>query len=77
MTGETNVRLRDDAPALFFESRLRAAQGELAEAVIRRDVAQFRMIEHAPGGVGGIYDVWRRAKAACRGEEFEPQHGLK
>ncbi len=77
ITDSASVRLRADAPALFFESRLRAAQEELAEAVIRRDAAMFRTLERSRGGVGGVYDWWRRAKAACRGEKFQPEHGLK
>lgn len=69
--------LRADSSALFFESRLHAAQEELAAAVIRRDTAAFRVLERSCGGVGGVYDLWRRAQAACRGEKFQPEHGLK
>ena len=69
--------LRADSSALFFESRLHAAQEELAAAVIRRDTAEFRVLGRSRGGVGGVYDLWRRAKAVCRGEKFQPEHGLK
>jgi len=69
--------VRADASALFFENRLRTAQEELAAAVIRRDTAAFRVLERSRGGVGGIYDLWRSAKAACNGEKFQPEHGMK
>jgi 1-acyl-sn-glycerol-3-phosphate acyltransferase len=68
---------RSSTPQHFFENRLRATQEELAAAVIQRDVARFRVIERSSGGVGGIYDLWRRTKAVCRGQSFQPEHGVK
>lgn len=77
VTESSHARPRTDEAASFFESRLRAAQDELAEAVLGRDAARFRILQRTPGGVGGIYDLWRKAKAACLGEKFRPEHGVK
>lgn len=68
---------RDELSGTIFEERLRAAQDELAAAVIRRDVSAFRVLDRAPGGVGGVYDWWRRGRAWMRGEHFQPEHGVK
>ena len=69
--------IRSSLSPQFFENLLRTTQDELAGAVIERDVTQFRVIERNSGGIGGVYDLWRRARAMCRGEKFQPEHGLK
>jgi hypothetical protein len=40
-----------------------------------RDPARFEPLLSGEAGVGGVYDLWRRAKALVRGERFHPQHG--
>ena len=40
-----------------------------------RDPAAFEVMLAGRAGVGGVYDLWRAAKAAVRGERFNRQHG--
>ncbi|HMP83694.1 MAG TPA: lysophospholipid acyltransferase family protein [Verrucomicrobiota bacterium] len=59
----------------FFERQLAETQDALALEVTRRDPSEFRCLLRGRAGVGGVYDAWRRLKAAWRGEGFNPQHG--
>ena len=61
----------------LFEEKLRAAQQQLAAAVIRRDASQLRVLDRQRVGVGGVYDVWRRFRSLMRQESFRPEHGTK
>jgi hypothetical protein len=47
----------------------------LAAEAIARDPAAFRTLFSGRAGVGGSYDLWRRARALLRGERFSPAHG--
>lgn len=47
----------------------------LAVEAMTRDPAAFDTLFAGRVGVGGVYDVWRRARAALRGERFSPAHG--
>lgn len=47
----------------------------LAAEAIARDPAAFRTLAAGRVGVGGVYDLWRRARALVRGERFSPAHG--
>lgn len=46
----------------------------LAEDAIARDPARFRVVVQGREGMGGIYQSWRRLRAALRGERFDPRH---
>ena len=35
----------------------------------------FRTVVLGRTGVGGVYDLWRRLKAAVTGQPFDPSHG--
>jgi 1-acyl-sn-glycerol-3-phosphate acyltransferase len=45
-----------------------------AEAMTR-DPEQFTTLLDGKVGVGGMYDLWRRARSWARGERFDPSHG--
>ena len=40
-----------------------------------REPSRFEPLVSGDAGIGGVYDLWRRAKALVRGERFKPQHG--
>lgn len=54
---------------------LQAAQDALADDALSRDPARFETLLAGRAGVGGVYDAWRRLRAALRGERFDPGHG--
>ena len=64
--------------AAEWEPRLEAALGDAMDALaadaIARDPAPFREVLTGAAGVGGVYDLWRRARAATRGERFRAEH---
>jgi 1-acyl-sn-glycerol-3-phosphate acyltransferase len=47
----------------------------LTAEAIARDPDAFRTLVSGRVGVGGVYDLWRRARALLRGERFSPVHG--
>jgi 1-acyl-sn-glycerol-3-phosphate acyltransferase len=58
-----------------LEAALTDAMDRLAADALSRDPARFEPMVSGAAGIGGIYDLWRRAKALVRGERFQPQHG--
>lgn len=66
-----------DAWTASLEAALEQAQETLAAAALRRDPAEFRVLLRGAAGVGGGYDLWRRLRAAWRGETFNSEHGRK
>ena len=58
-----------------LESALARTQDALAEKAIARAFSEFDVLLRGRIGVGGVYDLWRRLKAAFRGERFRPAHG--
>jgi hypothetical protein len=60
-----------------LERRLDDAQSQLAATVIARDSSRLRVLAKTKSGVGGIYDLWRRAKALWRGQKLQLEHGAK
>lgn len=58
----------------LIEERLAATMDELAAKATARDPAVFRTLLRGRAGVGGAYDLWRRARARIRGERFDPSH---
>jgi hypothetical protein len=58
-----------------LESGLAVTMDALATDAIARDPERFDLVLRGRSGVGGMYDLFRRARAAVRGERFEPEHG--
>jgi hypothetical protein len=46
----------------------------LAEDAIARDPSRFVTLHQGREGMGGIYELWRRLRAALRGERFDARH---
>jgi len=65
------ARERTEALARALEETMDA----LAADAITREPAAFETLLAGRVGVGGTYDLWRRARAALRGERFSPAHG--
>src|SRR5262249_36822665 len=53
---------------------LEQTQDSLAEAAISRDPARFNTLISGRSGIGGIYDVWRRATSLLLGKSFSAGH---
>ncbi|MBS0278387.1 MAG: lysophospholipid acyltransferase family protein [Proteobacteria bacterium] len=68
-----------DSPAAEWTARIAAAleraQDQLARDAAARDPKAFDNLLAGGAGVGGVYDLWRRAKARLRGREFQAAHG--
>lgn len=58
-----------------LEADLTAVLDRLSADVRSREPERFESLLEGRSGVGGVYDVWRRLKAALRGEAFDPAHG--
>jgi 1-acyl-sn-glycerol-3-phosphate acyltransferase len=46
----------------------------LAAQSVNRDPGLFQTLQGGGAGVGGIYDLWRRLRAAMAGRRFDPSH---
>ncbi len=46
----------------------------LAAESAARDPASFRRVFRGTAGVGGVYDLWRRARALVTGQRFSARH---
>jgi 1-acyl-sn-glycerol-3-phosphate acyltransferase len=68
---ERPVAYRTEALSRVLEETMDA----LAAEAMTRDPAAFDTLYAGGAGVGGVYDVWRRARAALKGERFSPAHG--
>jgi 1-acyl-sn-glycerol-3-phosphate acyltransferase len=69
---------RDTAALLdLLQRALLETQDALAAESIRRDPADFEVLLAGRAGVNVLYDAWRTAKAALRGESFRREHGEK
>lgn len=58
-----------------LERRLTNELDALAILAQARDPNRFQDILRGKSGVGGIYDGWRRLRAALRRRQFTPHHG--
>lgn len=68
----------DKTPAAWsecFAAALERTQDALSQRVQMRDPACFESLIKGRAGIGGIYDLWRAAKAKALGRKFEPEHG--
>ncbi|WGF89284.1 lysophospholipid acyltransferase family protein [Marinivivus vitaminiproducens] len=57
-----------------LESALALAQDRLAERAQARDPSAFDALVSGRAGVGGVYDLGRRLRAAWSGASFDPSH---
>jgi 1-acyl-sn-glycerol-3-phosphate acyltransferase len=60
-----------------LEEALLDAMDWLAADAATRDPSAFDELLRGRVGIGGAYDVWRRAAAALRGERFRAEHGVE
>lgn len=58
----------------LLEDELTRTMDALAAESIARDPALFQPLLRGRAGVGGIYDLYRRARAAAAGRRFDPSH---
>jgi 1-acyl-sn-glycerol-3-phosphate acyltransferase len=58
-----------------LEEGLAATMDALAADAVARDPGRFELVLEGRKGVGGFYDLLRRARAVARGEQFDPEHG--
>jgi hypothetical protein len=58
----------------FLTSELTRTMDGLAAESMTRDAALFRPVLGGISGIGGIYDLWRRARSWSRGRRFDPSH---
>ncbi len=58
----------------ILEAALATAMDSLAQDAVARDQAPFRTLLEGSAGIGGVYDLWRRARAAISGRSFDPSH---
>ena len=71
----TAKRGRDVAAwTTLLEDGLTRTMDALAQDSLTRNPALFLSILERGGGVGGIYDLWRRGRAWAAGRRFDPSH---
>jgi 1-acyl-sn-glycerol-3-phosphate acyltransferase len=57
-----------------LEADLIATLDALSADVMSRSADRFTALAAGAGGVGGVYDLWRRLRALFGGRRFEPAH---
>jgi 1-acyl-sn-glycerol-3-phosphate acyltransferase len=70
----TLAALPREARREAFQNALTATMDRLAADAIARDPARFRTLEQGREGMGGMYQLWQRAKALATGQRFDPRH---
>ncbi|MFC3124898.1 lysophospholipid acyltransferase family protein [Pseudoroseomonas globiformis] len=60
--------------AAAMSATLGDTMDRLAAEAISRDPERFRVVEQGSEGMGGIYDWWRRGRAALTGSRFDARH---
>jgi hypothetical protein len=60
-----------------LEEELTRTMDALVSDAMARDPSRFELILRGQSGVGGVYDLFRPARAAARSERFEPEHGRR
>jgi 1-acyl-sn-glycerol-3-phosphate acyltransferase len=58
----------------MLEQALADEMDRLARDARARDPGRFETVIDGSAGLGGVYDLWRRAKALARGRRFDPRH---
>ena len=59
----------------LLAAELARTMDALRAASMMRDPSLFRTLVRGSAGVGGIYDLYRRSRAAMAGRRFDPTHG--
>lgn len=57
-----------------LEHELTRTMDVLAVESMTRNPGLFRSLVHGGTGIGGVYDLYRRARAALAGRRFDPSH---
>ncbi len=57
-----------------LEAGLTRTMDALAAESMTRDAGLFRPVVRGVAGVGGVYDLYRRIRAAAAGQRFDPTH---
>ncbi len=63
-----------EARAEALAAALAGTMDQLVGDAVARDPARFHVVEQGGEGMGGIYDLWRRGRAALTGRRFDPRH---
>jgi 1-acyl-sn-glycerol-3-phosphate acyltransferase len=63
-------RLSLDETTQLFETALTSVQDHLSAAAQRRNPSEWTPLLRGGEGVGGVYQIWNRARAKIRGESF-------
>jgi 1-acyl-sn-glycerol-3-phosphate acyltransferase len=63
-----------DAWTARIAEALETTQDALAVETLPRDPARFEVLIEGRAGVGGVYDLWGRLRAAVRNERFQVEH---
>ena len=58
----------------LFAARLEETMDQLAADAEGRSPEPFDTLLGGSAGVGGVYDLWRSARALARGRRFDPAH---
>lgn len=58
-----------------LEAALSVTMDDLSADALSRDPARFETLLGGTAGVGGVYDLWRRGRAALTGRRFHAGHG--
>jgi len=61
----------------LLEDGLAGTMDALAQDSLTRNPALFQTLLERRGGVGGIYDLWRRGRAWAGGRPFDPSHEIQ
>lgn len=72
--GAELAALGREARATRLAAALEAVMDGLAEDAIARDPARFETLIQGREGMGGIYQLWSRLRAALRGTRYDPRH---
>ncbi len=75
--GATLAALDRDARAQALSEALGTTADRLAADAIARDAARFVTLQRGREGMGGVFDLLRRVRAAARGERFDPRHDTR
>ena len=72
--GAELAAMEREARAEALSAALATTMDRLASDAIARDPARFATLQRGREGMGGIFDLWRRTRAALKGERFDPRH---
>lgn len=68
------LALPREARLARLEADLARTMDRLAADAVAREPERFRTLLDGRRGIGGVYDLWRRGRAALQGRSFDPAH---